>query len=151
MQNLLWYSCVDLGRLFGPKGYGFGNTLSTETKITAVGVSPIIPVSELQTATNEVIVPTISASHAQAIKNIKTFAGTDKCPTCTKQVYHAEQIVACGSKYHKQCYVCTECGKGLDSRNSADKDGVIFCKSCHGKKYGPKGYGHGILTVDGPA
>lgn len=26
----------------------------------------------------------------------------------------------------------------LDSTNMADKDGVVYCKGCHGKKFGPK-------------
>jgi cysteine/glycine-rich protein len=63
------------------------------------------------------------------------FVGTDKCPKCEKQVYFAEQVVACGAKFHKQCFVCTDCGKGLDSRNLADNAGVVYCKGCHGKVF----------------
>lgn len=25
----------------------------------------------------------------------------------------------------------------------AEHDGIIFCKGCHGKQFGPKGYGFG--------
>ncbi|KAJ3118766.1 Cysteine and glycine-rich protein 1 [Physocladia obscura] len=36
------------------------------------------------------------------------------CPRCGKQVYFAEQIFGPGGiKYHKLCFRCTDCGKGL--------------------------------------
>lgn len=35
------------------------------------------------------------------------------------------------------------CRKGLDSTTVAAHDSEIYCKSCYGKKYGPKGYGYG--------
>lgn len=35
------------------------------------------------------------------------------------------------------------CKKGLDSTTLASHDQEIYCKSCYGKKYGPKGYGYG--------
>ena len=35
------------------------------------------------------------------------------------------------------------CRKGLDSTTVAMHDQEIYCKSCYGKKYGPKGYGYG--------
>jgi len=31
----------------------------------------------------------------------------------------------------------------LDSTNVAEHEGEIFCKSCHARKFGPKGYGFG--------
>jgi len=33
------------------------------------------------------------------------------------------------------------CGKKVDSQSSADHQGELYCKSCHGRKFGPKGYG----------
>ncbi len=35
------------------------------------------------------------------------------------------------------------CRKGLDSTTVAAHESEIYCKSCYGKKYGPKGYGYG--------
>ena len=35
------------------------------------------------------------------------------------------------------------CRKNLDSTTVAIHDEEIYCKSCYGKKYGPKGYGYG--------
>ncbi|XP_057710373.1 cysteine and glycine-rich protein 2 isoform X3 [Corythoichthys intestinalis] len=35
------------------------------------------------------------------------------------------------------------CRKGLDSTTMAIHDREIYCTSCYGKKYGPKGYGYG--------
>ena len=31
----------------------------------------------------------------------------------------------------------------LDSTTCAEHEGLIYCKGCHGKKFGPKGYGFG--------
>ena len=35
------------------------------------------------------------------------------------------------------------CNKALDSTNCSEHEKVLFCKQCHGRKYGPKGYGFG--------
>ncbi|CAG0894869.1 unnamed protein product [Cyprideis torosa] len=66
-----------------------------------------------------------------------------KCPKCNKSVYAAEEKVAGGHKWHKGCFKCEMCNKMLDSTNCAPHDDKLFCKNCHGRKYGPKGYGFG--------
>lgn len=35
------------------------------------------------------------------------------------------------------------CNKMLDSTNCTEHEKELFCKNCHGRKYGPKGYGFG--------
>ncbi|XP_046666177.1 LOW QUALITY PROTEIN: muscle LIM protein Mlp84B-like [Homalodisca vitripennis] len=70
-------------------------------------------------------------------------AENPKCPKCGKSVYAAEERVAGGLKWHKMCFKCGLCGKFLDSTNCSEHDGELFCKVCHGRKYGPKGYGFG--------
>lgn len=35
------------------------------------------------------------------------------------------------------------CSKLLDSTNCTEHEGELYCKNCHGRKYGPKGYGSG--------
>ncbi|XP_072743647.1 muscle LIM protein 1 isoform X6 [Anoplolepis gracilipes] len=66
-----------------------------------------------------------------------------KCPKCGKSVYAAEERVAGGLKWHKTCFKCGLCGKPLDSTNCSEHEGELFCKVCHGRKFGPKGYGFG--------
>ncbi|XP_024225462.1 muscle LIM protein 1-like isoform X4 [Bombus vosnesenskii] len=66
-----------------------------------------------------------------------------KCPKCGKSVYAAEERVAGGLKWHKMCFKCGLCGKLLDSTNCSEHEGELFCKVCHGRKFGPKGYGFG--------
>ncbi len=70
-------------------------------------------------------------------------AENPKCPKCGKSVYAAEERVAGGLKWHKMCFKCGMCGKFLDSTNCAEHEGELYCKVCHGRKYGPKGYGFG--------
>ncbi|KHN76498.1 Muscle LIM protein Mlp84B [Toxocara canis] len=75
-----------------------------------------------------------------------------KCPKCGKSVYAAEEMVAGGYKFHKFCFKCTMCNKLLDSMNCCEHQAELYCKQCHGRKYGPKGVGFGIgagaLTMD---
>ncbi|XP_070504932.1 muscle LIM protein Mlp84B-like [Chironomus tepperi] len=70
-------------------------------------------------------------------------AENPKCPKCGKSVYAAEERVAGGHKFHKGCFKCGMCGKFLDSTNCAEHEAELYCKNCHGRKYGPKGYGFG--------
>ena len=36
------------------------------------------------------------------------------------------------------------CNKMLDSTNCSEHDAELFCKTCYGRKYGPKGVGFGM-------
>jgi len=69
--------------------------------------------------------------------------GGSKCGKCGKSVYAAEKVLGVGKEWHKRCFVCPDCNKTLDSTNCADHDGLVYCKACHGKKWGPKGVGFG--------
>merc|ERR1712025_784226 len=51
-----------------------------------------------------------------------------KCPKCDKSVYAAEERIAGGYKYHKTCFKCDMCNKGLDSTNCNEKDAALYCK-----------------------
>ncbi|XP_075933990.1 cysteine and glycine-rich protein 3 isoform X3 [Anarhichas minor] len=82
------------------------------------------------------------------------WGGGTKCAACEKTVYHAEEIQCNGRSFHKTCFICMSCRKGLDSTTVAAHESEIYCKSCYGKKYGPKGYGYGqgagALSSDPP-
>lgn len=66
-----------------------------------------------------------------------------KCPKCSKSVYAAEEVLAAGNKWHKMCFTCGLCKKMLEPTTLAAHEGDIYCKTCYGRKYGPKGYGFG--------
>ncbi|KAK7591198.1 hypothetical protein V9T40_002811 [Parthenolecanium corni] len=66
-----------------------------------------------------------------------------KCPKCSQSVYAAEEKVAGGHKWHKTCFKCSLCEKALDSTNCTEHENELFCKNCHGRKFGIKGYGFG--------
>lgn len=69
---------------------------------------------------------------------------TTKCARCEKTVYFAEQIFGAGKIWHKQCLKCIGCSKIVNSGNLRDKDGEIYCSSCHTRSFGLKGYGYGV-------
>ncbi|XP_078581253.1 cysteine and glycine-rich protein 2-like isoform X2 [Branchiostoma floridae x Branchiostoma japonicum] len=41
------------------------------------------------------------------------------------------------------CFKCGLCNKMLDSTTVAEREDSLYCKSCYGKKFGPKGVGFG--------
>merc|ERR1712212_846963 len=67
-----------------------------------------------------------------------------QCPKCSKSVYAAEERIAGGYKWHKICFKCSMCNKMLDSTNVQEHERALYCKTCYGRKYGPKGVGFGI-------
>uniref|UniRef100_A0AAQ4RVF6 Cysteine and glycine-rich protein 3 (cardiac LIM protein) n=1 Tax=Gasterosteus aculeatus aculeatus TaxID=481459 RepID=A0AAQ4RVF6_GASAC len=82
------------------------------------------------------------------------WGGGARCAACEKTVYHAEEVQCNGRSFHKTCFLCMSCRKALDSTTVAAHESEIHCKSCYGKKYGPKGYGYGqgagALSSDPP-
>ncbi|GAA5930599.1 uncharacterized protein JCM15063_002409 [Sporobolomyces koalae] len=76
------------------------------------------------------------------------FGGAPSCPTCNKSVYFAEQTLGPGGRaFHKICLKCVACGKLLEPRLLVDHDGEAYCKACHGKSFGTRGYGAGGALV----
>jgi cysteine/glycine-rich protein len=77
---------------------------------------------------------------------------TVKCPKCTKSVYAAEQILAAGNSFHKMCFTCGLCKKMLEPNTVTNHEENLYCKTCYGRKYGPKGVGFGggagCMTMD---
>uniref|UniRef100_A0A8C2XTI9 Cysteine and glycine-rich protein 1 n=1 Tax=Capra hircus TaxID=9925 RepID=A0A8C2XTI9_CAPHI len=100
------------------------------------------------------------------------WGGGKTCGVCRKTVYFAEEVQCEGGSFHRSCFLCREkttatswgraagterkgsgnkrsrwsslvCKKNLDSTTVAVHGEEIYCKSCYGKKYGPKGYGYG--------
>ncbi|XP_013864976.1 cysteine and glycine-rich protein 1b isoform X1 [Austrofundulus limnaeus] len=128
------------GKKYGPKGYGFGGgagTLSMDTG-EGLGIKP------------EVQAPHRPTNNSNSSKFAQKAAGSDVCPRCGKTVYAAEKVIGGGNSWHKGCFRCAKCGKGLESTTLADRDGEIFCKvfeivftGCYAKNFGPKGFGFG--------
>ncbi|KAI7855074.1 hypothetical protein BDC45DRAFT_534765 [Circinella umbellata] len=83
-------------------------------------------------------------------KKVNINIQNDTCTKCGKAVYAAELAMGAGNKYHKFCLKCTECGKLLSSTNMVDKDFDLYCRGCHAKLHGPKGFGYGnLLSTEG--
>ncbi|BGP19800.1 hypothetical protein JCM10213v2_007931 [Rhodosporidiobolus nylandii] len=76
------------------------------------------------------------------------FGGAPSCPRCRKPVYFAEQTLGPGgAAFHKLCLKCVDCGKLLEPRLLVDHDGEAYCKPCHSRSFGAKGYGAGGALV----
>ncbi|XP_051516546.1 cysteine and glycine-rich protein 1 isoform X1 [Myxocyprinus asiaticus] len=106
------------GKKYGPKGYGYGagaGTLSMD-KGESLGIKAEEPQSHRPT------------NNPNTSKFAQKFGGSDACPRCRKAVYAAEKVIGAGSAWHKGCFRCAKCGKGLESTTLADKDGEIYCK-----------------------
>jgi hypothetical protein len=65
------------------------------------------------------------------------------CPWCGDSVYYAEQLICFERKWHKKCFKCIECARTLALGSQLDHDSKPYCKSCHTRSYGPKGFGFG--------
>ncbi|VDD77524.1 unnamed protein product [Mesocestoides corti] len=68
---------------------------------------------------------------------------SNKCGSCEKPVYAAEERRFGDVAYHKQCFKCSMCNKPVDSTTGAQHERTLYCKTCHGREFGPKGYGFG--------
>eukprot|EP00002_Diphylleia_rotans_P040858 TRINITY_DN980_c0_g1_i1.p1 TRINITY_DN980_c0_g1~~TRINITY_DN980_c0_g1_i1.p1 ORF type:complete len:195 (-),score=22.05 TRINITY_DN980_c0_g1_i1:79-663(-) len=133
---------------WGPKGYGYS------------GGSATIMRSESDAAPRpregSISSPPQTSPPTKAVEQ-KSEASGDQvpavfstgCPRCGKAVYFAEKIKGVGGRdWHKTCFRCRACGKGLDSTTCAEHAGDAYCKTCHGKKWGPKGVGYGGLQTE---
>eukprot|EP00842_Homolaphlyctis_polyrhiza_P007033 jgi/Hompol1/919/HPOL_001053-RA len=152
-------------------GYGGGaGVLSTETKINVLAPVTKPSAPEMQSDDQPVdvksTITSISATQAAASSSTTPkpasaapssrpssaapgkYGGADPCGKCAKAVYFAEQIMGPGNiKYHKMCFKCSTCNKLLDSSSAANKDTTLYCRPCHARQFGPKGFGIGGIHV----
>ncbi|KAG7563119.1 hypothetical protein FFLO_01427 [Filobasidium floriforme] len=67
------------------------------------------------------------------------YGGTPTCPTCSRPVYHAEQIMGPGrNMYHKPCLVCSNCKTRVDPGALQEHDGKAYCRNCHRQLFSPR-------------
>jgi len=147
--TLFCKSCY--GKNFGPKGYGFGGGAAglmcsdpNAEKTTSPVVSPVVQ-NNIVTSTPPAAT-SVAANQKPKTKSFKENfrPGNDRCPRCNDRVFYAEKVVANGINWHKRCLRCVQCGKSLDSTSLNEHEEEIYCKACHGKLFGPKGFGFGI-------
>ncbi|XP_023345864.1 cysteine and glycine-rich protein 1 [Eurytemora carolleeae] len=141
---------------FGPKGYGFGvgsGTLSMDdgkgyqtnpNEIDHKAKAYIAPKKPLVQSNTENTVAPSSAATAATAKFKPKWGGADICPRCEKSVFIAELMRGAGKAWHKSCFTCQLCNKRVDSSMLCEREGEIYCKSCYGRNFGPKGVGFGI-------
>ncbi|XP_059618219.1 muscle LIM protein Mlp84B-like [Phlebotomus argentipes] len=112
------------GKLFGPKGFGYGHT---PTLVSTTGEAPVI------------------APDAVPKTGPKKVENGNGCPRCGYPVYAAELMISKNRVWHKRCFSCIDCGKHLDSMNLNDGPNLeIYCRGCYNRNYGIKGFGFGM-------
>ena len=163
------YCEADHGKLFGPKGIGFGTTLgdtgiaaeteapaSVEASSTAASEGYSGALKDRTAAFQGVPIPTDTDAFRELQSEAKrigkpglAFQSTSpKCPACNKSVYAAEEVKGLGQSWHALCFCCKACGKSLRGGNYKDHDGQPYCEADHGKLFGPKGIGFGTTLGD---
>ncbi|XP_067144188.1 cysteine and glycine-rich protein 1-like [Centruroides vittatus] len=131
------------GKLFGPKGYGYGGGAGVLSMDTGDGYKHGPPTCNIPATAQAHIAPLYAPPEPKI--SIKTgWKNKDVCPRCGKAVYMAEKMMGGGAAWHKStCFNCKECHKRLESTTLCEREGEIYCKTCYGKMFGPKGYGYG--------
>ncbi|XP_043239341.1 titin homolog isoform X2 [Amphibalanus amphitrite] len=120
------YCKLDYAKRFGPKGFGFGHTLVSFMH------------GDEQENAEENVQP---AGHTNMGPKAAPGEG---CPRCEFAVYAAERMLHNGKAYHRHCFSCVQCSRGLDSTNTCSgPDHELLCRTCYGKMYGPHGVGFG--------
>jgi len=132
------YCKVCYGKNFGPKGYGFAGGASGLSMDT--GKADEITTRNVPALAQAMTAP-LQTNGLHDGLNGTAGDNKDRCPRCKKLVYFAEKVVGIGQTYHKACFKCTNCNKSLDSTTLTEHDGNIYCKSCYGRLFGPKGFG----------
>lgn len=137
-EEMYCKSCY--GRLFGPKGYGYGGGAGVLSMDTGDAYKNGPPTSNIPSTAQAHVAPKQGPPQSGKPK----FGVTDTCPRCGKAVFQAEKMMGGGSAWHKTtCFTCGHCGKRLESTTLCEREGDIYCKSCYGRNFGPKGYGYG--------
>ena len=52
---------------------------------------------------------------------LSRFQMASKCQRCGKSVYQAEERIGAGAKWHRHCFTCKDCNKGLDSNTVRER------------------------------
>jgi len=154
------------GKNFGPRGYGFGGGAGVLSMDNGTGTVPLKAGKQETKAVTSSQVPSVSPSEkevkaipvkAASVTSATTsltsptktavqprWGGGNICPKCSKTVYFAEQLKAAYQTWHKGCFTCNTCNKGLDTSTVCDNANKLYCRPCYGRNFGPKGVGYGV-------
>jgi len=146
---------------FGPKGYGFGGGAGTLSMDDGQGyktnpnevdhkaqayIAPLKKQPLAQSTVQNKPLPPVNGVTGGVAKTKPKWGGAEICPRCNKSVFIAELMRGAGKAWHKSCFTCQLCRKRVDSSMICEREGEIYCKSCYGRNFGPKGCGFGIAA-----
>ncbi|KAK2715775.1 cysteine and glycine-rich protein 1-like [Artemia franciscana] len=140
-DELYCRSCYS--KKFGPKGYGYGGGAGVLSMDDGTGYKNGPVRSNVSHLAQAHVAPLLGPP-APKPTGPKKFGGADLCARCGKAVYMAEKMMGGGKAWHISCFVCSGCSKRLESITLCEREGDLYCRTCYGKNFGPKGYGFGI-------
>ena len=73
----------------------------------------------------------------------------EKCSVCQKPITD-KKLIAQGSNYHANCFVCSVCKKSLDGQTFIFEQNSIYCVEDHQKKFAPKCFSCKLAIVPEP-
>lgn len=126
----------------GPRVYGYvsGASLPTTLDVEQAGrASPSASSSSCSSPSLESCPP----QHART-SSVSSINRDDPqcCPSCGKRVYFAEEVKVQKRKWHRLCFKCQSCSKSLEPGRCSEHEKQIYCQSCYGRMFGPRGYGY---------
>ncbi|KAH9817065.1 hypothetical protein DFH28DRAFT_1124465 [Melampsora americana] len=87
------------------------------------------------------------AKGSPLILNASYQDGPKVCPRCSGTVYHSEQVLALGKKWHKQCLKCGKFSKALDAA-MCERDGTPYCSRFYDQAFEIEAQGSVVALLD---
>lgn len=112
-----------------------------EEELVLVSISRVRHADPIPLSSHPLVIPPASISRQFLKDQDIMYAKSPESFSCRK--FAVSKQLTPASTHRIRIPSTVVCKKNLDSTTVAVHGEEIYCKSCYGKKYGPKGYGYG--------